>query len=251
MGAWGLQEPEMRQGPWSGPWLGRDGMLLLLTAAAGSMDVASYLGLGQVFTAMMTGNTVLLGMALGQGHLLAALRSVLALLGFAAGVALAATRVLRDRPGDWSAAVTRVLALEGALLILFSLTWHLAGPTPEDPVVYALIAMAGVAMGLQSGAVHRLHVPGVMTTYITGTLTSLISDLTGRLGRIAGSAPGTAPQERRVGLLAAVFLVYALGALVEATLHRRWPTLMALLPVLAVWIVVANSSLCLGRGQRP
>ncbi len=38
-------------------------MLLMLTWAAGSVDAISYLGLGHVFTAMMTGNTVLLGLA--------------------------------------------------------------------------------------------------------------------------------------------------------------------------------------------
>ncbi len=240
----------MRQCPGSGAWLGRDGMLLLLTAAAGSMDVASYLGLGHVFTAMMTGNTVLLGMALGQGELLAALRSVLALLGFAAGVALAAVLVLRDRPGDWSVAVTRALTIEGALLTVFSLTWHLAGPTLDDPVVYGLIVMAGVSMGLQSGTVHRLRVPGVMTTYITGTLTSLMSDVIGHIRRFPGSAPGTAPGERRVSLMAAVFLFYALGALAGAVSYRRSLILMPLLPMLAVWTVVANAAIRQRREQK-
>ena len=239
----------MRRDPVRVPFFGRDGMLLLLTAAAGSMDVASYLGLGHVFTAMMTGNTVLLGMALGQGHLLAALRSVLALIGFAGGVALAAMLVLRDRHGEWSPAVTSALAIEGALLVVFSLTWYLSGPTPDDLVVYWLIAVAGVAMGIQSGAVHRLRVPGVMTTYITGTLTSLMSDLTSRLQRIEDSASGTSPRERRVGLMAAVFIVYALGALAGAVLHLQSPALMTLLPVSAVLIVVANAALCHRRGQ--
>jgi uncharacterized membrane protein YoaK (UPF0700 family) len=231
------------------PYLGRDGMLLLLTCAAGGMDVASYLGLGHVFTAMMTGNTVLLGMALGQGHLLAVLRSVLALIGFAGGVALAAVLVLRDRQGGWSPAVTRALAIESALLVVFSLMWRLAGPTPDDPVVYWLIAIAGLAMGIQSGAVHRLRVPGVMTTYITGTLTSLVSDLASRLQRFEGSASGASPRERRVGLMAAVFVVYALGALAGAVLHPRSPALMTLLPLIVVLIVVANAALCHCRGQ--
>jgi uncharacterized membrane protein YoaK (UPF0700 family) len=34
-------------------------MLLILTWAAGCVDAISYLGLGHVFPAMMTGNTVL------------------------------------------------------------------------------------------------------------------------------------------------------------------------------------------------
>ena len=71
--------------------LARDAMLLILTWAAGAVDAVSYLGLGHVFTAMMTGNTVLLGLALAQGELLAAGRSILALLGFALGVTVGAT----------------------------------------------------------------------------------------------------------------------------------------------------------------
>src|ERR1700687_3239708 len=61
----------------------RDALLLTLTAATGSVDAVSYLGLGRVFTANMTGNLVLLGIAIGQGQLPEALRSVVALVGFA------------------------------------------------------------------------------------------------------------------------------------------------------------------------
>src|SRR3989454_10880597 len=43
-------------------------MVLMLTWAAGSVDAISYLALDHVFTANMTGNTVLLGLAIGQGH---------------------------------------------------------------------------------------------------------------------------------------------------------------------------------------
>ena len=42
----------------------RDLLLLGLTWAAGFVDAVSYLGLGNVFTANMTGNTMLLGIAL-------------------------------------------------------------------------------------------------------------------------------------------------------------------------------------------
>jgi uncharacterized membrane protein YoaK (UPF0700 family) len=67
----------------------RDGMLIGLGCTAGCVDALSYLKLGHVFTANMTGNTVLLGIALGQWHGLAALRAALALLGFGVGVAIA------------------------------------------------------------------------------------------------------------------------------------------------------------------
>jgi hypothetical protein len=44
----------------------RDGLVLVLAGTAGCVDAISYLGLGHVFTANMTGNTVLLGVSLGQ-----------------------------------------------------------------------------------------------------------------------------------------------------------------------------------------
>ena len=59
--------------------LRRDAMVLVLTWAASGVDAISYLGLGHVFTANMTGNAVLLGLAVGQGQGLAALRSIIAL----------------------------------------------------------------------------------------------------------------------------------------------------------------------------
>ena len=43
----------------------RDAMLTSLSLAAGCVDAVGYLGLGQVFVANMTGNTVLLGLAIG------------------------------------------------------------------------------------------------------------------------------------------------------------------------------------------
>ena len=75
----------------------RDIMLLVLTAAAGLVDAISYLEMGHVFTAMMTGNTVLLALAIGQGEVMAALRSTLALVAFSVGAAGGAMVLQRGR----------------------------------------------------------------------------------------------------------------------------------------------------------
>src|SRR2546428_2847269 len=84
------------------PDLGRDSMLLMLTSAAGAVDAVSYLGLGRVFTAMMTGNTVLLALAISQGEIMAVVRSALALAGFSAGAVIGALVVTRsDERGEW------------------------------------------------------------------------------------------------------------------------------------------------------
>src|SRR5262245_49448385 len=163
----------------------RSYLLLLLACVAGAVDAISYLGLGRVFTANMTGNTVLLGLAIGQEHTQAAIRSGLALAGFLTGVAFGAWSASGGRhDGVWASAVTASLALETILLVVFAVVWYLAGDPDTTAVATAcLIVLSALAMGLQSAVARRLNIPGIATTYITGTLTSLIAGLVAELRR--------------------------------------------------------------------
>jgi uncharacterized membrane protein YoaK (UPF0700 family) len=235
-------------------------MLLLLSLAAASVDAISYLGLGHVFTAMMTGNTVLLGLALAQGEVLAALRSILALIGFAIGVFVGAIIVERESdPAEWPAAVTAALIFETVILIVFATIFILLGNSRAG-IVYLLIILSAVAMGMQSAAVRRLGVPGIATTFITGTLTSLMIDLLGWLRSIAARLPisnasssnqvGRIPWDQRVGLLAGVVSLYCLGALIGGVLQVHSGPLAALFPLVAVMLVVANAVIRQRRRQR-
>src|SRR3989441_10611679 len=100
-------------------------MLLMLTWAAGIVDAICYLGLGRVFTAIMTGNTVLLALAVSEGESMAVMRSVLALAGFSAGAAAGALIVMHsDERGGWPVAVTHPLAFRGLLLGVFAGVWY-------------------------------------------------------------------------------------------------------------------------------
>jgi uncharacterized membrane protein YoaK (UPF0700 family) len=226
-------------------------MLLVLTWAAGNIDAISYFGLGHVFTAMMTGNTVLLGLALAQGEVLAALRSILALVGFSVGVFVGALIVEREsEPQDWPAVVTNAIGLEAVILAIFAGTSFLTGGAG---VTYFLIFLFATAMGIQSAAVRRLGVPGIATTYITGTLTSLMVDLLGWLRSIAARLPARRaeagagrkaspmPWEQRVGLLAGVVGLYCFGAFVGGVLEIQASPLAPLLPLAAVMLVVVNA----------
>lgn len=237
-------------------------MLLVLTWAAGSVDAISYLGLGHVFTAMMTGNTVLLGLALAQGEVLAALRSIVALIAFALGVFVGAIMVERDsEPADWPLAVTNALTLEAIILGIFAATSYLFDNSRAG-VIYLLIALSALAMGIQSAAVRRLGVPGIATTYITGTLTTLMVDLLGWLRSIAARLPVlkptkrdiatilSMPWEQRVGLLATVLGIYCFGALAGGVLQVHSPPLAALLPPAAVLLVVLNAAIRERRRRR-
>jgi uncharacterized membrane protein YoaK (UPF0700 family) len=238
------------------PDLGRDAMLLMLTCAAGIVDAVSYLGLGRVFTAMMTGNTVLLALAISEGEIMAVIRSVLALAGFSAGAVMGALIVTRgDERGEWPRVVTHALAFEGLFLGVFTAVWHTTQTARTTDITNVLIVLSGLAMGIQSAAVRHLGVPGVATTYITGTLTSLVAGLVGSLrstnvassratpaDHLAIDASPTVDSQERVGRLSAVFLVYALGALVGGILQSRSSTLITVLPLVAVAVVVVNAS---------
>lgn len=219
---------------------GRDRLLILLAFAAGAVDAISFLGLDEVFTANMTGNTVLLGLALGQGEFDAVWRSATALGAFLVGVALAAAIVERDRAGPWPRSVTLTLGIESGVLGAFAILWAVAADPLSDAAVYGLIALAACAMGMQSGAVRRLHVPDVLTVVITGTLTTLVARLTSKAGRRAVASPAEAVPP--LGLRAAVVAGVALGAVVGGAVELHAREAAALVPFAAVLAVVAAAT---------
>jgi uncharacterized membrane protein YoaK (UPF0700 family) len=220
--------------------------ILLLTWAAGTVDAIGYLALHHVFTANMTGNAVLLGMALGQGQGLAALRNVLALAGFIAGAAIGALLVHRRRI---SAQPHRALILpiltEAVVLAVFALILQLLAPSEGAPAFYAIIFAAAFAMGVQSAAVQALHLPGIATIVITGTITSLIA------GAVRRFHPSTAWSEeepdvksranRHLSLQAGVFAVYLAAAACSSLLQKRIPIAVGLSAVVAVALVFLHS----------
>jgi uncharacterized membrane protein YoaK (UPF0700 family) len=225
----------------------RDTLVLLLAWAAGSVDAIGYLGLDHVFTANMTGNTVLLGLSLGQAHGLAAISNVMALAGFILGVALGAMIVEKGgKPGVWDRRVTEALFLEALMLAAFTLLWHLTpgGAERSSAALYLLIALTAVAMGIQSAAVRRLNLPGVATTYVTGTITSLISGFTRRLHIAQARAPQKESAaeaklwDHEARLQASVFLTYGISAMASGLFQTRVPWLVAVTPLLALALVL-------------
>src|SRR3954453_3733331 len=72
----------------------RNWLLNALTMSSGAVDAISFLGLGKVFTAFMTGNIAFLGMALAGSPVAPRFTWVLAsMAGFAVGVYIATTIV--------------------------------------------------------------------------------------------------------------------------------------------------------------
>jgi uncharacterized membrane protein YoaK (UPF0700 family) len=189
-------------------------LMLVLTFSTGIVDAVGYLGLDRVFTANMTGNVVILGMALTGSEDLPILGPVLALLGFLAGAAVVG-RILRRARTGWTSASTSVFAVVGAVLVALAVVTSLMPGVPVEPgttppaAAVIVTTLLGIAMGGQAAAARRLGVKDVTTVVVTSTLTGLAAD-----SRLAGgSGDGW---RRRLG---AVVLILA-GAAVGAALLR-------------------------------
>jgi uncharacterized membrane protein YoaK (UPF0700 family) len=220
---------------------GRLGVALAL--AAGAVDAIGVIVLRGLFTAHMSGNTARLGLRLGRGTTAIAVPVAVAIVLFVAGIAcasaLAEALSRRGRtPARW------LLSLEGALLAAFAVTGGASGlPAQQSGVLfYALLALAVVAIGLQTAALPRISGQRIRTTYISGTLTYLAQELvaavaTPRPGRYLDAALGLddrAEARGRALLHAAVAFAYLGGAAGGAFAAVRIDAWAAALPAAVV-----------------
>jgi uncharacterized membrane protein YoaK (UPF0700 family) len=215
--------------------------ILLFTWAAGCVDATVYI-MAHVFTANMTGNAVLLGISLGRELNVATLHSVVALLTFAIGAMLSAILVGEQGHGIPWKGVRIATVMETIVLALFAVVFFMPLPHTGETSLELLIGLSGVAMGMQSATVKRLNLPGIATTYITGTMTSLISGLVHHWGseEEGEDEKESSEAERSLTLQAWVFGLYALAALSTAVLYKYWPSGVALLPLIAIMAVTLS-----------
>jgi uncharacterized membrane protein YoaK (UPF0700 family) len=170
-------------------------MLVTLTVVTGLVDAASYLRLGHVFVANMTGNVVFLGFALAGAHGLSTDASLIALGAFLLGALGGGW--LGGRHSAHRGRMLRASSAAQAPLMAIALLVALLAPTPPDRTVrFTLIAMLALAMGVQNAAAQRLAVPDLTTSVLTRTLTGLASEA----GLVGG--PGSKLGRRAVAVTA-------------------------------------------------
>lgn len=193
----------------------RNHSLLLLSLAAGCVDAIAFLHVG-VFPANMTGNTVVLGLALAKANVTGVALSGLALVGFFIGAVIGAKITSRSKSHPRQIGAT--LLIGGILLLAHAALLALR----DNTVSNYLVIISAIAMGMQSAAVQRLGISGVSTVVITGTFTTAITRL----------VDGMKPKEADAStpwLPALSWLGYLGGALIgglESAYHSPLPIIL-------------------------
>jgi uncharacterized membrane protein YoaK (UPF0700 family) len=194
-------------------WPRRDGpdgllppLLLSLTLVTGLVDATSYLKLGHVFVANMTGNVVFLGFGIaGAGGISvwASLTAIGSFLVGSVGGGRIGVRWLSDRARHLAVTTTAELLLVAGALAVAAVSAHHIGTGSR----YAVIVLLALAMGMQNATARKLAVPDLTTTVLTMTLTGAAAD--------SALAGGQGSRLGRRGLSVAAML---LGALIGGTL---------------------------------
>jgi len=183
--------------------------LLGMTAVTGLVDAVSFLSLGRVFTANMTGNVVLLALATAHVSGLSIARSLTALLAFLAGAILGGRVMARPSADSQIRFAAQAFLLEVAFLCAasFCCIGYRGDLLEHSLQPFTLIALTALAMGTRNAAVRKLAVPDLTTTVLTLTITGIGAD--------SSLANGNNPRlARRVASVAAMFLGAAMGAVV-------------------------------------
>jgi uncharacterized membrane protein YoaK (UPF0700 family) len=201
--------------------------LLVLTFTTGLVDAVSYLGLGHVFAANMTGNIVLLGFGIAGGYGLPVLSPLISLAAFLVGAGLGGilARRLADRHPEH---VARALAIEAGLTVLAAIVALLVSVRPNSAAGDAIIALLALAMGVRNATVRRIAVPDLTTTVLTMTLTGLASDSP----LFGGEGKGTTRRTLAVGAM----LVGALAGALLLKVDLFLPLLVASGLAVATWV---------------
>jgi uncharacterized membrane protein YoaK (UPF0700 family) len=210
-------------------------LLLAMTLVTGLVDAVSYLVLGHVFVANMTGNVVLLGFALAGAPGFSIAASAVAIASFGAGALVGgriASRLSHHRGRLLSTAAGTQTAFFAASVVLAALS----GSPVTAAYRYPLIVLLALSMGIQNAAARKLAIPDLTTTVLTMTITGIAADSV-----IAGGKGSRAA--RRLIAVAAMLV----GALVGAALVIHAQAFYPLLIALTVTAIVAATAALLGK----
>lgn len=163
-----------------------------LCLIAGFVDAVGYIQHGQVFTANMTGNTVLLGASVVKGDWLA-LSYFATIAAFSLGVAISTLLKLTG------VSLPLIFGVAGGLLV---------GITAADLPGFVVLCSLAFVMGLQGGAISTFSGIRLPTVVVTSTLVNLIDGL---VRRSCNRSMAVATPPTHLGHLTAAWVAYGIG----------------------------------------
>jgi uncharacterized membrane protein YoaK (UPF0700 family) len=187
-------------------------LLLALTVVTGLVDATSYLKLGHVFVANMTGNIVFLGFGIAGAGSISVWPSLTALGSFlvgSVGGGRIGARWASNRGRHLALTTSTELLLVAAALVVAAFSPHHIGTVSR----YAVIILLAIALGVQNATARKLAVPDLTTTVLTMTLTGVGAD-----AALAGG-PGS-----KLGRRALAVAAMLLGALIGGVLVLKVDT---------------------------
>jgi uncharacterized membrane protein YoaK (UPF0700 family) len=222
-----------------------------LAIAAGCIVSVCYTEFSRVEVGPMTGNTVATGVDLATNGTNASLTRAVAIAAFVVGVA-AGIAIAEECARH---AVKRVLAstVGAEIVLLVACTWWGSASSPRDRLhvtshwqLDGLVALAALAMGLQTAALRRVGRQTVRTVYVTGVVTRAAEEAVRyaywRRDRRQGATEApwrNEPTLQRLALLAGIFSTYGAGTIAGGWLAREWHLRALVAPVVVLAIVVA------------
>jgi uncharacterized membrane protein YoaK (UPF0700 family) len=228
-------------------------LAITLAWVAGYTNVLTLLACNSV-TSHMSGITSNLGREVVAGDWRLALFSAAVLFFFFIGAAVSGFATEWGRRHAWESIYVIPIAIQALLLLAFAILLEFGGR--DAPAgVFAMIALAAAAMGLQNATITRISSGAVRTTHVTGVLTDLGHETVqflywfhDRRRNIPPAPPAAArglmfsiyshPTARRLALLLSIIGSFALGAGLGTLAYTRLPRFSMFPPVaFLVWII--------------
>jgi uncharacterized membrane protein YoaK (UPF0700 family) len=210
------------------------GLALGLAFVGGYCDAAGLL-LVQTFTGHVTGNFVLVAVKVATSDWRGALAALLAISCFLAGTFLCV--VVAQKLAGHSARFVLQVSMSVEMALIVAAYFALTNTSPLAIEIY--VATLSLAMGLQNGALSRANGISVRTTYLTGMLTTLITEY-------AGAEPRA---ERSAGwrVLVGIWIFFVFGALAGAIMISQFKEAGILGAVLLLVVITVGTPLLVAR----
>lgn len=228
---------------------------LLLTFAAGIVDIVGYITLYHSFVSHMTGNTVHLGSQLVTGNWAQSAKAATVIASFVVGSVIGRAVIETGARRRNRAIATITLLLEAVLILLATWLYPVLPGNPQPPGLgrlCVLLALLAGAMGMQTATLTRIGPLTIHTTFVTGMLNKLAQSLSqwffwiyDSRGQNASAAQilrssGQQAAFRNARLMAAIWITYMFGSVAGTWMNSQWKIASLYVPVLILVVSAAT-----------